>query len=166
MTFPYNKSTLKANADVYCVNTDTTVTKQLGFGTQGVVFLTKRDTAIKIHALSAGYIRERDIYMRLRDCGVERILGMKIPRLRGWNDDLFVIEMSVVSIPCIIDFGGAYLDTMPDHMVRDDIWLEEKSEEFGDNWKNAQSVIRELEHRANIWLADVNTGNIKFAKNR
>ena len=49
-------------------------------------------------------------------------------------------------------------------MVRDEIWREQKKEEFGNNWEEAQAVIREVEHRADIWLADVNTGNIKFSE--
>lgn len=40
--------------------------------------------------------------------------------------------------------------------------LKAKAEEFGDNWEEAQAVIREIEFRADIWLADINTGNIKF----
>ena len=47
-------------------------------------------------------------------------------------------------------------------MVRDEIWMQEKADEFGENWQQAQAVIRELEYRANICLSDVNTGNIKF----
>jgi hypothetical protein len=89
---------------------------------------------------------------------------MSIPRIVSWDNNLFVFEMSVVHVPCVIDFGGAYLDTAPDHMSRDQIWLEQKAEEFGGNWEEAQAVIRELEYRAGIWLADVNTGNIKFTK--
>ena len=87
---------------------------------------------------------------------------MSIPRIVGWDDELLTFEMSIVHVPCVIDFGGAYLDTPPDHMTRDAIWETQKSEEFGENWERAKSVIREIEHRVDIWLADINTGNIKF----
>ena len=70
--------------------------------------------------------------------------------------------MSIVHVPCVLDFGGAYLDTPPDHMIRDENWQTEKSEDFGEYWEKAQAVIREIEFKANIYLADVNSGNIKF----
>lgn len=120
------------------------------------------NTAIKVYDLEQGYKRERDIYNRLKDRKIQSIRGLSIPRIINWDDSLYVFEMSVVHVPCIIDFGGAYLDSAPDHMSRDEFWLEQKAEEFGKNWKEAQAVIREIEHRADIWLADVNTGNIKF----
>jgi hypothetical protein len=87
-----------------------------------------------------------------------------IPRILHWEDSLLTFEMSIVHVPCVIDFGGAYLDHAPDHMKRDEFWLESKQEEFGKNWEEAQAIIRELEYRADIWLSDVNTGNIKFPK--
>ena len=62
----------------------------------------------------------------------------------------------------MLDFGSAYLDEAPEHLVRDEFWHEQKAEEFGDHWEEAQAVIREIEHPADIYLADVNNGNIKF----
>ena len=85
-----------------------------------------------------------------------------IPRIVNWDDQLLTFEMSIVHVPCVLDFGGAYLDEPPEHMVRDDFWRKEKSEEFGDNWLEAQEIIKEIEFRGDIWLVDVNTGNIKF----
>lgn len=49
-------------------------------------------------------------------------------------------------------------------MIRDEFWNQEKAEEFGANWTEAQAVVAELEYRANIWLADINNGNIKFLR--
>lgn len=151
---------LKANQ--YCDNNETAIIDQLGFGTQGMVFLTKRNSAIKVYSLRQGYERERDVYKRLLDRNIKSIRGLTIPRIKNWDDALYIFEMSVVHVPCILDFGGAYLDKQPEHMTRDEHWLKAKEEEFGKNWEEAQSVIRELEYRADIWLSDVNTGNIKF----
>ena len=164
MTSTYDKAKLKAKADKYCEINDSIVAQEIGFGTQGVVYKTQHNTAIKSYDLEQGYKRERDVYLRLKERGIQSIRGMSIPRLVNWDDSLYVFEMSVVHVPCVIDFGGAYLDTAPEHMCRDEIWTEQKAEEFGNDWEEAQAVIRELEYRANIWLADVNTGNIKFAK--
>lgn len=128
------------------------------------MYKTQHNTAIKIYDLEQGYRRERDVYIRLKERGIQSIRGLNIPRIEKWDDDLFVLEMSVVHVPCLIDFGGAYIDTAPDHMIRDEIWVNQKAEEFGANWEEAQAVIREIEFQANIWLADVNTGNIKFGE--
>lgn len=142
---------------------NTRLSQEIGYGTQGIVFKTAHNTAIKIYDLMDGYLRERDVYKRLKERGIQSIRGMSIPRIEKWEDTLYILEMSIVHVPCVLDFGGAYLDNRPDHMLRDEIWLQQKAEEFGDNWNEAQAVIRELEYRASIYLADVNTGNIKFS---
>ncbi len=90
------------------------------------------------------------------------VRGLMIPRIKNWDDQLFAFEMSMVHVPCVLDFGGAYLDQRPEHVIRDDQWFEEKASEFGENWQEAQAVIREIECRGDIWMSDVNTGNIKF----
>lgn len=100
--------------------------------------------------------------MRLRERDIQSVRGMTIPRIMNWDDGLLAFEMSIVHVPCLLDFGGAYLNNPPEHMVRDDTWQADKSEEFGENWLEAQNVIKEIEFRADIWLVDVNSGNIKF----
>ena len=162
MAITYNKAALHAKAEQYCHANRTFLARQLGFGTQGMVFETKRKTAIKVYDLEEGYQRECAVYRRLKERNIDTLRGLTIPRLEKYDDSLFVIEMSIVHIPCIIDFGGAYLDHPPQHMLRDEEWEQQKSEEFGAHWEEAKAVIREIEYRANMWLADVNTGNIKF----
>ena len=162
MGIVYNQADIEAKAVKYSHSIRASVVLQLGFGTQGMVFRTNRNTAIKVYDREDGYRREHAIYQRLKERKIFEIRGLMIPRLKRHDDTLFVIEMSVVHVPCIIDFGGAYLDFAPEHMVRDEMWEEQKAEEFGAYWEYAKAVIREIEYRANIWLADVNTGNIKF----
>lgn len=139
------------------------ITQELGHGTQGVVYQTRTNTAIKVYDLSSGYFRERDIYMRLRERLIDSVRKFKIPRILNWNNELLVLEMSIVHVPCMLDFGGAYLDDCPEHLlIRDEEWEIDKKEEFGEHWEEAKAIIREVEVRADIWLADINTGNIKF----
>lgn len=162
MAITYDKVNLKAKASEYCKRHGSRISYELGFGTQGVVYKTEHNTALKVYDLKQGYCREKAIYHRLRDRQVFVVNGMNIPRIVGWDDDLMAFEMSIVHVPCVLDFGGAYLDKAPEHMVRDDMWFEQKKEEFGKHWDEAQAVIREIEYRADIYLADVNSGNIKF----
>lgn len=87
-----------------------------------MVFLTERNSAVKVYNLKQGYERERDIYKRLLDRDIKSIRGLMIPRIKYWEDNLYVFEMSVVHVPCMLDFGGAYLDNAPEHMTRDEHW--------------------------------------------
>jgi hypothetical protein len=162
MSITYDRTALRAKADQYCQGNNTSVKQQLGYGTQGVVFLTERNSVVKVHSLKQGYQRERDAYRRLQERNIVTVRGLMIPRIKNWDDQLFAFEMSMVHVPCVLDFGGAYLDQRPEHVIRDDQWFEEKASEFGENWQEAQAVIREIECRGDIWMSDVNTGNIKF----
>lgn len=161
MSLIYDKHALTAKGQVYCERNDTSISFELGHGAQGMVFKTERNSAIKVYNLTSGYFREVSVYRRLADRNIQSVQGFVIPRLFNWDDELFVFEMSVVHVPCIIDFGGAYL-TWQEHVVRNDAWISEKSKEFGVNWERAHSIIRELEYKADICLSDVNSNNIKF----
>jgi hypothetical protein len=163
MSLLYDKNFLLQKGKTYCTTKGIDIIQKLGHGTQGVVYQTNRNSAIKIYDLFNGYSRERDIYKRLKERKIESVSNFKIPRIMDWNDELFILEMSIVHVPCVLDFGGAYLDKSPDHLIeRNEEWESEKAEEFGENWEEAKIIIREIEQRAGIWLADINTGNIKF----
>jgi len=162
MSFLYDKSFLRSKAERYCELNETSITQELGFGTQGVVYQTSKVSAIKVHNLEIGYKRERDIYARLKERDIQSIRGFMIPRIINWDDAIWIFEMSIVHVPCILDFGGAYLNEAPAHMNRDEYWEQQLSEDFGENWSEAKAVLREIEYAADIYIADVNTGNIKF----
>jgi hypothetical protein len=53
----------------------------------------------------------------LKERKIESVYNFKIPRILDWDDELFILEMSIVHVPCVLDFGGAYLDRIPDHLV-------------------------------------------------
>lgn len=102
-------------------------------------------SAIKIHEHEAFYQRERDIYLRLRDWQVVQIDECQVPQLHGYDDELWVIEMSIVSRPYVLDFAGAYLDAEPE--FSEEVWADwrtEKEEQFGDDWPRIQTVLRKL----------------------
>lgn len=78
------------------------------------------------------------------------------------DDELWVVEMEIVSPPFVLDFAGAYLDAppdFPDEIMED--WRAEKREQFGERWNQVQDVMREF-RRIGIFLADVKPGNIMF----
>jgi hypothetical protein len=100
--------------------------------------------------------------LRLRDREISRILDFKVPKLWHADDELWVIEMEIVSPPFVLDFAGAYLDSPPDfpeEIMAD--WRAEKKEQFGERWPQVQDIMREF-RKLGIYLADVKPGNIMF----
>jgi hypothetical protein len=162
---------LLSNARIYASQHQLTLAERLGFGIHGIVFATENNkkagqTALKIHRSAEPYFRERGVYERLRDAGISQILGFHVPRLFGADDDLHVIEMSIVTRPFVLDFAGAYLDTLPD--FPEEKWLEweaEKREQFDDRWPTVQKVMGVLEE-FDIHMVDVSPSNIAFAEDR
>ncbi|PAY19707.1 hypothetical protein CKO51_09870 [Rhodopirellula sp. SM50] len=145
------------------------VVSGLGQGTQGSVVvcsnLSQQHVAVKFHERSNAYFRERDVYLRLSDLEITHVQGLRIPILVHFDDDLLAIEMTIVSPPFCLDFGGAYLDRPPDYtpeVWRD--WREQKSEDFEEDWPVVQEILAEFESFG-IYIADVNPGNIRFRNN-
>src|SRR2546425_1192178 len=86
--------------------------ERLGHGIHGIVYAAKRNiepgnVAIKGHRSQDAYERERDVYLRLRQAGIVEICGFNVPKLLRFDDELLVIEMSIVSRPFVLDFAGA-----------------------------------------------------------
>jgi hypothetical protein len=115
-----------------------------------------------VHRREPGYVRERDVYLRLREVGVESIHGCRVPLLLSHDDELWVIEMTVVERPFVLDFAAAELDwppEFPDDALAD--WRGEKQEQFGSRWPAVQAILAALE-RYGIFMTDVNPGNVSF----
>lgn len=75
------------------------MTKSLGFGTDGGVWSTDRSTAIKVFSRTKNYAIELESYRRLQEAGITDLIGFTVPELFGWDDELLVIEMSLVKPP-------------------------------------------------------------------
>jgi len=107
--------------------------------------------------------RELDCYERLRDHSVLDIRGHRVPRLLAWDHELWVIEMTTVKRPFLLDFAGAWLDNPPD--FADEVveqWHEEKLHQFGERWPDVQAVLAILQSRYGIYLLDIHPGNLTF----
>jgi len=120
--------------------------------------------ALKAHRNEADYGRERDVYLRLSQRQITEIRGCRVPELLEYDDNLLVIEMTIVTRPFVLDFGGAYLDRAPEfpkEVLAD--WRSEKAEQFGARWPEVQSILAGLEAYG-IFLLDVNPGNISFGE--
>ncbi len=119
-------------------------------------------TAVKVHRESEPYHREREVYERLREIGVSSIRGFHVPQLLRTNDELRIIEMTIVTRPFVLDFAGAYLDAPPE--FADEIWADweaGKREQFEARWPEVQAVLAALE-QWDIYMVDVSPSNIAF----
>jgi len=149
-------------AKIYSERYHLTLKDQFGGGIQGVVLFTTRSTAIKAHVRKEFYAREKSVYLRLRERSVTQVEGFAVPSLIAFDDDLWVIEMEVVSPPFVVDFASAYLDEQPPYDEEQwEAWREEKREQFEDRWETVESVLAVF-RRYGIYLADVKPGNIMF----
>ncbi len=158
---------LTQTARAYCDRHRLRLAERLGFGIHGIVHVVEGNfkpgkAAIKIHSANAPYQRERDVYLRLSQAGVRALLGFHVPQLIRCDDELRVIEMSIVMRPFVLDFAGAYLDAPP--YFSDEIWAEweaQKRDQFDHRWPRVQAVLAALEE-LDIHMVDVSPSNIAF----
>ena len=144
-----------------------TLGEVLGFGIHGIAFVLQSEeengqTALKIHTARGPYLRERDVYERLRECGISKILHCHVPHLFRCDDRFFALEMTIVSPPFVLDFAGAWLDFPPE--FSEEVWQEQTrkwAEEFQSDWPRAQAVLAELEE-LHIHMLDPSPSNIRF----
>src|SRR5262245_14412558 len=97
------------NASTYAARHQLHLAERLGFGIHGIIFVAENNlkvgkTAVKAHRSIEPYRRERDAYERLKIAGVSEILGFHVPQFIGSDDELRVIEMSIVVRPFVLDF--------------------------------------------------------------
>jgi len=121
------EESLVQNAQAYASQHQLQLAERLGFRIHGIIFVAEDKsnagrTALKVHRSVEPYLRESEVYERLRHAGVSEILGFNVPQLIRFDDELRIIEMSIVARPFVLDFAGAWLDTPPD--FPDETWAE------------------------------------------
>src|SRR2546423_9972736 len=155
------------NARLYASRRELELAEPLGSGKDGIVLVAKRkaqpaDVAIKVLRWNEFYQREKQVYERLGEIGVTTVLGFNVPQLLDYDDELRVIEMTIVKRPFVLDFAGAYLDKRPE--FTDEIWADweaEKREQFEGRWPEVRRVLDAFEELG-VYLLDVSPGNIAF----
>jgi hypothetical protein len=156
-------------AQAYATRHRLCLAERLGFGVHGIIFRTEGNpekgnvaTAIKVHRFREPYLRELAVYQRLQGVGMTKILGLNVPQLLGHNDEMRIIEMSIVTRPFVLDFAGAYLDVPP--QFPDETWAQweaEKLDQFGLRWGKVQEILAALEEMG-IHMVDISPSNIAF----
>lgn len=155
------------NARAFAMRHQLQLAERLGFGIHGIIFVAEDNskggrTAIKAHRFAEPYRRERAAYERLKDAGVSEILGFNVPQPVRFDDELRVVEMTIVTRPFVLDFAGAWLDTPPE--FPEETWIEweaEKRMQFDAHWPKVQAVLGALE-ALHIHMVDVSPSNVAF----
>src|SRR5258707_724735 len=155
------------NASLYAARLQIEIGETLGSGKDGIVLVAKHKAqpakvAIKALRWNEAYAREKNVYKRLGEAATGTVLGFNVPQLLGSDDDLRVLEMTIVERPFVLDFAGAYLDTRPEFSA--DVWADweaEKQEQFDTRWPEIRRVLDAFEEFG-IYLLDVSPGNIAF----
>lgn len=139
---------------------------RIGEGIHGCVWMLLEKgvpvSALKIHGTAEAYRRERDVYLRLRERGVQAVRGLSVPELIRYDNALQALEMTVVSPPRVLDFGADRLDWPPE--FSDEIWAEwtrKNEEQFGEDWPAVEAVLGEFEDMG-IFMLDPSPSNIRF----
>ena len=69
---------------------------EFGHGMDGSVWVSDRESAIKVIRNRKNYADELESYRRLKSANVRFLCGFAVPQLIGFSDELRVIEMDVV----------------------------------------------------------------------
>ena len=146
----------QAYLDTHSIETD----DWLGWGVEGFVWRTNRNTALKVHRLRSDYKQERDVYLRLRTRSLRRLAGFSIPLLLYYDDSCLAMELSIVKRPFLLDFARAELDA-PFPELDDPTWLNEKARLFGADWPDVLRLLNAL-RQYGISFRDVHKGNISL----
>jgi hypothetical protein len=153
------------NARAYAAERQLQMAELLGSGKDGIVLVGRASmarVAVKALRFEESYLREKAVYQRLEELGVNDVLGFNVPQLLGFDDHLRILEMTIVKRPFALDFAGARLDARPDFSA--DIWADweaEKREQFEGRWPTVERIMDAFEERG-IYLLDVSPANIAF----
>lgn len=154
-------------AEAYVARRDCRLAGRLGFGIYGIVYAIEGNAhpgvaALKTHYAEEPYLREKQVYERLREVGVMEVRGFRVSQLIAFDDELLALEMTVVKPPWVLDFAGADLDFAPEFSdeIREE-WTRKNEEQFGAHWPTAQMIMGELKDLG-IHMLDPSPSNIRF----
>ncbi len=131
---------------------------------EGSVWVSQKDSAIKIIRNRKNYVDELEAYKRLQSAGVRQLCGFAVPWLLGSDDELQAIEMEIVQKPYLLDFGKVYFDGEQLHIYdpRDLQQDRNRSQSLYStaDWSRVAMALHVLESQFGIYYADARPSNI------
>lgn len=153
----------KRRLQIYTTNRQLTILSPLGHGQDGNVWQSDRNTAVKVLFREDSYFNELVCYERLAERNVTKVRGCEIPKVRDFDDELLVLEITIVEPPYVLDFGKCKVDYKHDHSADAMAALDEK---IVDCWGEEEAVIVRSIVRVlaghGIYYPDPNRGNINL----
>ena len=155
-----SSANVRERAELYAQKRKLTIRNQLGGGYDGLVLGTLQRTAIKVLNAENLFWRELSVYQRLKKHNVSIVAGFDVPRLVSHDDTLWIVEMTIVSPPFVLDFATAGLDE-PLKMSQEeqDAWEDNLREKFEGDFKKVRLVYFALQ-RYGIHLYDLHPRNV------
>lgn len=134
----------------------------LGFGQDGAVWFSSRETAVKLLERDRTYFNERDAYLRLQEENIKSLGVFAVPSLVDYDDALRIVEMAIVTPPYLLDFGKVYVDRdSPYTPEQKEESLEECRELFeADDWALIEDALLDL-RLLGIEYLDIKPANIR-----
>ncbi len=148
----------------YCERARTQLIVQpiLGTGIDGMVWQSKRRTAVKAFERLDNFENEVECYRRFAMGNVTKIGECAVPHLEGTDSGLMVIEMTIVTPPYVLDFAKVYFDSPPpydSHLIENA--LAESRELFGADFPRMLAILSKLKSFG-IHYVDPKPANIRF----
>ncbi len=156
---------LLPRAELYAKSRGIAVVRQpiLGRGSDGAVWRTNRDTAIKVVTRQDNFAKELTCYRRFKASATRRIGRFAVPLLEGFDEALLVIEMTIVYPPYLLDFGKVHLDSPPpyygDKRLMRNVYAAWR-DKFGKEWKVVASAMDSLRTKHGIYYFDPRRSNV------
>jgi hypothetical protein len=132
----------------------------LGHGSDGSVWRSSTPTAVKALYYEKNYANELESYRRLKRAGVQQINGFFVPILEDSDDSLYIVEMSIVQPPYLLDFGKVYIDVPPPYHDDEQLMANAQAEWrewFGKHWVRVAGVLKLLQKYGSRYLQPKDT---------
>lgn len=155
---------VRGRLDSYCEsrNKELEETDPKWWGWEAFLWRTTDYQIIKVHRNRLEFTNELIVYQKLMAKPVKQIQGFQVPRLIDYDDSLWVLELSFVRPPYVLDFGRATLGSAPPGFDPESAdWISEKRRLYGDRWPEVALLLDAL-RLMGIYFTDVHKGNICF----
>jgi hypothetical protein len=152
--------------DNYLLRNKLLIVGSLGHGKDGDVLKTDRDSAIKKLRTMELYRRELRAYKLLDELSISELDGFSLPRLLGYDEDAFLIEMTIVTPPYMLDFASTHDEVEMEFLgFTDEIWAEREqhwTDIFGDQWPRVRALRNTFLRLTGLMYLDATKNNIRL----
>lgn len=130
------------------------------WGLDAYLWRTNVETVVKVHRYHDRFEKELAAYHRLAERKITRLKGFEFPQLVDYDEQMRILELSIVSPPYILDFVEVGLGKKPSNFDLDRIEAQQ-SKQFGKDWPDVRRLLEAL-MQIGIYYDDVHNKNIRL----